>query len=425
MEKNPELTKFIFECCEEARARLGSAEKVDDQIAMRLIIESVFDNEISKEFSHDELEMAIQRIFLMTRRRLGILQPLIDDEEINEIMVNGPNDIFIEKNGKVTRCEMCFESVEELEEVMRAIAGQVHREINEKNPIVDARLADGSRVNGVYKNIAINGPILTIRKFSEKFMRMQDLVENGTVSEVGAAMLEELVMSGYNIFVSGGTSSGKTTLLNALAEAIPSSERVIVCEDSAELKMHYIDNIVHMECRNANSAGLGKVSMADLIKSSLRMRPNRIIVGEVRGDEVVDMLQAMNTGHDGSLSTGHANSVRGMLRRLETLYLSAMPISVEAVRQQIAEGLDILVHIEKLEDGRRRITEITELCGYENGDFKLNVLMELRNGELVHTGNEIVKNSKLCRPEFGYSQILEWENEHRLFMHREELMYAD
>ena len=155
------------------------------------------------------------------------------------------------------------------------------------------------------------------------------------------------------------------------------------------------------------------------------MRPNRIIVGEVRGDEVVDMLQAMNTGHDGSLSTGHANSVQGMLRRLETLYLSAMPISVEAVRQQIAEGLDILVHIEKLEDGRRRITEITELCGYENGDFKLNVLMELRNGELVHTGNEIVKNSKLCRPEFGYSQILEWENEHRLFMHREELMYAD
>lgn len=406
MEKNPQLTKFISECCEEARARLGSAEKVDDQIAMRLIIESVFDNEKCSEFASDEIEMAIQRIFLMTRRRLGILQPLIDDEEINEIMVNGPNDIFIEKNGKVTRCDMCFESVEELEEVMRAIAGQVHREINEKNPIVDARLADGSRVNGVYKNIAINGPILTIRKFSEKFMRMQDLVENGTVSAHGARLLKILVTAGYNIFVSGGTSSGKTTLLNALAEAIPRSERVIVAEDSAELKMHYIDNIVHMECRNANSAGLGKVSMADLIKSSLRMRPNRIIVGEVRGDEVVDMLQAMNTGHDGSLSTGHANSVQGMLRRLETLYLAAMPISVEAVRQQIAEGLDILVHIEKLEDGGRKITEITELCGYENGDFKLNTLMNLRAGGLVYTENDIVKTAKLKKIGYSYKEVI-------------------
>lgn len=390
------LKSFAEEKTKQIREKLGQESCVSDCDAMRIIIETIFDDEECGAFSDMEIDETIRKIFCKTRRRLGILQPLADDSEITEIMVNGPGNIFVEKAGNISRSELCFDSAEELEEVMRNIAGEVHREINELNPIVDARLADGSRVNGVYKNIAINGPILTIRKFSEEYMRMEDLVKNGTISVNAAELLKILVASGYNIFVSGGTSSGKTTLLNALAEAIPKDERVIVVEDSAELKMSYIENIVHMECRNANSAGQGKVGMSELIKSSLRMRPNRIIVGEVRGGEVVDMLQAMNTGHNGSLSTGHANSVEGMLKRLESLYLSAMPISIEAIRSQIAEGIDILVHIEKFADGRRRITEITELCGYENGNFSLNNLMYVNDeGKLVFSGNKLIRTKKL------------------------------
>lgn len=407
MRRKRDLAEFTADRCEAARRRLGSEERMDDCEAMRCIIETIFDDEESHSFSSDEIDSVIQKIFYKTRRKLGILQPLVDDKDISEIMVNGPGDIFIEKQGRVERCGFAFDSTEELEEVLRSIVSEVHREINEKNPIVDARLPDGSRVNGVYKNIALNGPILTIRKFSENYMRMEDLVRNGTLSENGGKLLRMLVRCGYNIFVSGGTSSGKTTLLNALAEAIPQEERVIVAEDSAELKMHYIDNIVHMECRNSNSAGQGKVSMSDLIKSSLRMRPNRIIVGEVRGDEVVDMLQAMNTGHNGSLSTGHANSAEGMLRRLEALYLAAMPISTEAIRQQIAEGLDILVHIEKREDGQRQIMEITELHGYADGKFQLNRLMEIdQNGILRFTGSLLINTKKAEQKGENYANLL-------------------
>ena len=260
------------------------------------------------------------------------------------------------------------------------------------NPIVDARLADGSRVNSVYSNVAINGPILTIRKFSDSYMNMDKLTENGTVTEEGALLLKTLVACGYNIFVSGGTSSGKTTLLNALAEAIPKEERVIVVEDSMELKLSGIENIVHMECRNAGSSGKGTVTMSQLIKSSLRMRPDRIVVGEVRGAETADMLQAMNTGHAGSMSTGHGNSVEGMLRRLEAMYLMAVSMDMDAIRSQIAEGIDIMVHIEKIE-GRRRITEITELVGFEKGRFILNRLMSADSGRLTATGS-IMKNSR-------------------------------
>lgn len=396
MDRRLTLDEFADEKTALVRERLGKEEKVSDCDAMRCIIESIYDDPKYREFSEEETDDTIRRIFFRTRRKLGILQPLIDDEEISEIMVNGPKNIFIEKGGNIQRYSQVFASTEELEEVMRNIVGEVHREINELNPIVDARLADGSRVSGVYKNIAINGPILTIRKFSEKYMKMSDLTENGTINPEGAELLKILVASGYNIFVSGGTSSGKTTLLNALAEAIPKEERVIVVEDSAELKMQYIENIVHMECRNSNSQGRGAVSMAELVKSSLRMRPNRIIVGEVRGGEVVDMLQAMNTGHNGSLSTGHANSVEGMLKRLESLYLSVMPISVAAIRGQIAEGIDILIHIEKLAGGGRRITEITELCGYEQDSFVLNPLMKTdEDGRLVFCGNRIRQRKKL------------------------------
>lgn len=387
MDMSMRARAFADEKIKAVRQRLGEEQEVNDFGAMRTIIQTIFDDEQSNFFSYEDIESMIKRIFYKTRRKLGILQPLIDDEAVSEIMVNGPKDIFVERGGRIEKYHAEFDSVEELEEVMRNIAGEVHREINERSPIVDARLPDGSRVNGVYKNIALNGPILTIRKFSEEFMRMDDLVGNGTINGAGANLLEDLVRGGYNIFVSGGTSSGKTTLLNALAEAVPKDERVIIIEDSAELKMKYIENIVHLECRNSNSSGEGGVSMSDLIKSSLRMRPNRIIVGEVRGSEVVDMLQAMNTGHDGSLSTGHANSVEGMLKRLESLYLAAMPINVDAIREQIAEGIDILVHIERQRDGRRCVTEITELLGYQEGQFSLNRIMKIgSNGKLYQVG---------------------------------------
>ncbi len=379
--------KFADEKIKLVRQRLGSEKEIDDFMAMRMIIQTVFDDERCNFFSFDDVESVINRIFFKTRRKLGILQPLIDDENVSEIMVNGPKDIFVERGGKIEKYEAEFDSTQELEEVMRNIAGEVRRQINERSPIVDARLSDGSRVNGVYKNIALNGPILTIRKFSESYMQMDDLVSNGTINPEGAELLRYLVRSGYNIFVSGGTSSGKTTLLNALAEAVPRDERVIIIEDSAELKMKYIENIVHLECKNSNAQGEGGVSMSDLIKTSLRMRPNRIIVGEVRGSEVIDMLQAMNTGHDGSLSTGHANSVEGMLKRLESLYLAAMPISVDAIREQIVQGIDIMVHIIRQKDGKRRVTEITELVGYEGGNFKLNKLMGIdESGSLAHLG---------------------------------------
>ena len=340
-----------------------------------VIIETVFRKDEARELGWEELDELIQSTYLMTRGKLGILDPLAEDEDVTEIMVNGKDSIFYEKNGRIERYGLSFNTTEDLEEVMRNIAGSVHREINELNPIVDARLEDGSRVNGVYKNIALNGPILTIRKFSGKYITMDDLVGNGTVTKRQAEFLRALVESGYNLFISGGTSSGKTTLLNALSDYIPKEERVIVIEDSMELKLSHIENIVHMECRNANSRGKGLVTMADLIKTSLRMRPDRIIVGEVRGGEVVDMLQAMNTGHSGSMSTGHGNSTEGMLKRLESMYLMSVPLNVDAIRAQIAVGVDVLIHLERDRYGKRRIVEMKELLGYENGEFALNNLM--------------------------------------------------
>ena len=362
------------------RRRFAAEETLDDMRAMEIIAEEVFGDEESGNFDDETADRIIQKIFLKTRRRLGILQPLLEDRQVTEIMVNGPEHIFAERQGKIERWSLSFDSPDELAEIIRNIAGDVHREISELNPIVDARLADGSRVNSVYRNVAINGPILTIRKFSDNYMTMEDLAGNGTITPEAALLLRTLVECGYNIFVSGGTSSGKTTLLNALAGAIPPEERVIVIEDSMELKLSTVENIVHMECRNAVSSGKGSVTMSQLIKSSLRMRPDRIIVGEVRGAEVADMLQAMNTGHSGSMSTGHGNSVEGMLRRLEAMYLMAASMDMDAIRSQIAEGIDIMVHIEKI-GGKRRITEITEIAGYEKGLFRLNRLMNTEKGK--------------------------------------------
>lgn len=397
----------------DARKRFEKEDALDDGRAMEIIIEEVFGDGESSSFDDETIDRIIKKIFFKTRRRLGILQPLIEDSLVTEIMVNGPEHVFAERMGKMERWPLSFDSGEELSEVIRNIAGDVHREINEMNPIVDARLQDGSRVNSVYSNVAVNGPILTIRKFSDSYMRMSDLTANGTVTEEGAMLLKTLVECGYNIFVSGGTSSGKTTLLNALAEAVPREERIIVIEDSMELKLSSIENIVHMECRNGTNGGKGEVTMSQLIKTSLRMRPDRIIVGEVRGAEVADMLQAMNTGHSGSMSTGHGNSVEGMLRRLEAMYLMAGSMDMDAIRSQIAEGIDIMVHIEKIE-GRRRITEITELAGYEEGRFQLNRIMKAefenrlqdRSNELVPTGSRIINSRKIWLKGEKYARLL-------------------
>jgi len=380
---------------EAIRRKLMASERdlTDDEV-MACIEETVLNG--PEELPFDQYEKVIKRLYARLRSKLGILDLYLKDERVNEIMVNGPDTFFFETKEGIQRLEESFESVEELEEVIRNIAAAVHREINEMHPILDARLADGSRVNAVYKNIAAGGPILTIRKFAKERIRMEDMITGGTISRECADFLYKLVRCGYNLFICGGTSSGKTTFLNALSEAIPQGERVIVIEDSRELQLSHIENLVQMECHQANAMGQGAVSMDMLIKTSLRMRPDRIIVGEVRGKEVADMLQAMNTGHDGSMSTGHGNSVEGMLRRLEAMYLMSAQIPMDAIRAQIVEGIDVLVHLGRLGKGRRMVMEIQELLDYENGKYVLNPLFQMdENQNLTATGNPLRRNRKL------------------------------
>ena len=388
------MKMFMERKLKEAREILGKGDFAGDEDALSCIENLIFRDREAEKFSVTELEEAVHKIFHKTRSRLGILQPLMEDPLVTEIMVNGPFHIFMEREGRLQRCPITFDSVEELEEIMRNIAAQVHREINELQPIVDARLPDGSRVSGVYKNVAVNGPVLTIRRFSSSYMTVASLIKGGAITDTGAALMECLTACGYNIFISGGTSSGKTTFLNALADYIPPAERIIIVEDSSELKLSNVENIVHMECRSANALGKGMVSMAQLIKASLRMRPDRIVVGEVRGEEVLDMLQAMNTGHSG-MSTGHGNSVYGMLQRLETLYMMAMPLDMEAVRAQIGSALDIMVHLERMDDGVRRVVEICEIAGYENHQYVLNPLMiRDENGALQKNDSRLMQRRK-------------------------------
>ena len=295
-------------------------------------------------------------------RRLDILQELVDDKTVSEIMVNGAGKIFIERNGKTQAWERRFEKPEQLEDIIQQIVGRVNRVVNVSSPIVDARLEDGSRVHIVLPPVSLNGPVVTIRKFPEP-ITMEKLIRFGAVTEEAAGFLKELVGAGYNIFISGGTNSGKTTFLNALSSFIPPQERVITIEDSAELQITQVPNLVRLETRNANTEGEGEITMSQLIRASLRMNPTRIIVGEVRGRETLDMLQAMNTGHDGSLSTGHGNSARDMLSRLETMVLMAAELPLPAIRSQIASALDIMVHLGRLRDGSRKVLSIAEIGG--------------------------------------------------------------
>jgi pilus assembly protein CpaF len=367
-----------------------------DEEVMQLIEAAVEGHKEAVHLTMAQKSHMIQRIYYGIRTDLDLLHPFLLDDNVSEIMVNGIHDIFVETNGMIKRVNISFESTEYLEEIIRRITARVHKDINELNPIVDARLADGSRINAVYKNIALNGPILTVRKFPRQAITMEHLIEWGTITMEASKYLEKLVRCGYNIFISGGTSSGKTTFLNILSNFIPCHERVIVIEDSAELQIDKIENLVRMECKNANVQGKGQVSMQQLIKTSLRMRPDRIIVGEVRGGEVIDMIQAMNTGHDGSLSTGHGNSIEGMLRRLESMFLQAAGFPVAAIRTQIAEALDIVVHLGKIHHIGRRVLEIAEVAGVENGEVRFNSLFQYnRTAGLTSTGNPLIHNQKL------------------------------
>lgn len=315
-------------------------------------------------------------------RGFGLLDSIMNDDSVTEIMINGFQDVFIEKSGRLIRLHETFESEEKLLDIIQKIVAQAGREVNQANPIVDTRLPNGSRVNVVLPPISLKGSIVTIRKFSKEPMTVEKLIAYGSITPQIAEVLRLLVKAKYNIFICGGTGSGKTTFLNAISNFIPGDERVITIEDSAELQIVNVDNLVSLETRNANTAGIGQISIRDLIKSALRMRPDRIIVGEVRGAEALDMLQAMNTGHDGSLSTGHANSTRDMLSRLETMVLTgADGLPLEAVRQQIASAVDIIVHLSRLRDRSRKTMEITEVVGYENHEIVLNPLYRFEEDE--------------------------------------------
>ncbi|MCI8283996.1 MAG: CpaF family protein [Firmicutes bacterium] len=368
---------------------------------MAAIHREILLNPISRNLKLHEKQSAAEGVFNALRRELDFLEKYLKDPQISEIMVNGHDDIFIEKNGRIVKIPEYFPSSKELEEVIMRIGSKIHREINEMNPILDARLADGSRVHAVYKNIALNGPTLNIRKFPDTRIDMKELISLETVTAEAAEFLKQLVICGYNIFLSGGTSSGKTTFLNALSDFIPADERVIVIEDSAELQLDGIENIVRMETKNANVQGKGEINMKHLIKASLRMRPDRIIVGEIRGGEVMDMINSMNTGHSGSLCTGHANSARGMLSRIETMMLTASSFPIEAIRGQIASAIDIIVHLGRLKDRSRKILEITEVAGFQNGEIMLNplfvyeIIKDKEGDRLMRTENPLKNTSKL------------------------------
>ncbi|MDR1953989.1 MAG: CpaF family protein [Clostridiales Family XIII bacterium] len=367
----------------------------DEQVRER-VEDRVLRGEEYAALSIREKTRVTDMVFNRLRKDLNVLQPLADDPAISEIMVNGKDDVFTERNGRLRKENVSFETTEELEEVIRRVAAKIHREINELSPILDARLEDGSRVNAVYRNVALNGPILTIRKFPESRITMKELLAYGTITQEAADFLIKLVRAAYNIFISGGTGSGKTTFLNALSNFIPKHERIITIEDSAELQIREIENLVRLECRNANVQNKGAVTMRQLIRASLRMRPNRIIVGEVRGEEVLDMIQAMNTGHDGSLSTGHGNSPEGMLYRLEAMFLQAADFPIEAIRRQITEGIDIMVHLGRLSDTRRVVLDISEISGMEGGEIVLNKLFTFDQDKgLIATGRELINKTKM------------------------------
>ncbi|TCT11653.1 pilus assembly protein CpaF [Natranaerovirga pectinivora] len=394
----------LNELKEQVLDRIDLTKDMDDG-EIQTIIDSIIIEKCKEKFLSLNQREIISKNLFNAIRRLDIIQELIEDPTITEIMINGPQCIFIEKNGYITKWNKVFESKEKLEDVIQQIVSKVNRVVNEASPIVDARLQDGSRINVVLPPVALNGPILTIRKFPEKPITMEQLIEWNAITNDAAKFLECLVKAKYNIFICGGTGSGKTTFLNVLSNYIPEDERIITIEDSAELQIKSVENLIKLETRNANIEGKNAITIRDLIKSSLRMRPDRIVVGEVRGAEALDMLQAMNTGHDGSISTGHANSTKDMLTRLETMVLTGAVIPLEAIRQQIASAIDIIVYLGRIRDKSRRVLEIVEVLHYENNEIKINALYKFREiketpegkieGVLERTDKEMVNKQKL------------------------------
>ncbi|MCR4748920.1 MAG: CpaF family protein [Lachnospiraceae bacterium] len=396
------LDKLSISLREEITDKLEFCKELTDDELEEIIAGKI--SEYSKK-EHLTLEerVGIGRKILNSMRRLDILQELIDDKDVTEIMVNGYDTIFVEKAGRLTRSSKRFESDTRFKDVIQQIVAACNRAVNDASPIVDARLMDGSRVNVVLNPVAINGPILTIRRFPQKPLSMDRLTEIGSLQKEQAEFLDKLVKAGYNILVSGGTGSGKTTFLNALSSYIPHDERIITIEDSAELQIQGISNLVRLETKNSNADGCSPITIRDLIKSSLRMRPDRIVVGEVRGAEAMDMIcSAMNCGHDGSMSTVHANSASDTIARLETMILMAAELPVYAIRRQISGGVDIIIHLGRLRDKTRKVLEITEVDRFEDGEVILNPLYRFEEDEdstADHVTGRLKKTGRLIHEE--------------------------
>lgn len=402
------LKNIAVKLSNKVKERISVIDDLQDEAVYELIEEEIFMRKDLRYLPAPTVVLLAERVFSAVRSDMDILQKYVEDAEVSEIMVNGKDNIFIERRGKIEKTADKFDTTEELNEVIHRVAGKVNRQISEMDPIVDARLSDGSRVNAVYGNVAIGGPAFTVRKFPKISLRMNDLIEYETITKEAGKLLKLLVGSGYNLFISGGTSSGKTTFLNALSDSIPTGERIVVIEDSMELKLNGLRNVVRLECKPKNAQGRGEVSMRHLIRSSLRMRPDRIIVGEVRGGEIIEMIQAMNTGHDGSLSTGHGTGVAGMLKRMEAMFLQAGEFPVDAIREQIAQAIDIVVQLAKIANTGRRVTEICEIVNYEGGRFKLNPIYRFTDGKLVKTHNELVNTEKMKLNGY-YNEYLKWQ----------------
>ncbi|CAM3268386.1 CpaF family protein [Paenibacillus lupini] len=405
----------VLELKNRIKERLDYSGAVSDEQLTAIVEQTVFAWSSSHPLTASELASLVRRLF-HSFRGLDILQPLMDDPTVTEIMINHHAEIFIERSGKLSLLPVAFESRERLEDLIQSIVASVNRVVNESSPIVDARLKDGSRVHIVLPPIALRGPAMTIRKFPERPLSMNELVQNGALTQEAAAFLQLLTKAQYNIFISGGTGTGKTTFLNALSQYIPSDERLVTIEDSAELQIRSVPNLVSLETRNANTEGKGEIPIRELIRASLRMRPNRIIVGEVRGGEALDMLAAMNTGHAGSMSTGHSNGPRDMMSRLETMVMSAADMPVQAIRKQIASALDIVIHLSRFRDRSRRVTEICEVVGLEEGEIATRPLFQFEEageeegkviGSLKRTANKLQHTEKLTMA--GLSMERGWE----------------
>ena len=401
---------------EKVMEKIDVSTEISDDKVREIVDEVILEYGNEKGLSVRE-KYRLQKEIYDSIRGLDILEELLEDKNITEIMINGPDNIFIEKDGRIEKYNNRFSSKEKLVDIIQQIVSGVNRRVNESSPIVDSRLSDGSRVNVVLNPVAINGPVVTIRKFPEYSITMKKLIEIGSISLNVADFLKILVNAKYNIFISGGTGSGKTTFLNVLSNYIPGDERIITIEDSAELQIQSVDNLVRMEVRQANDEGENGIDIRDLIKSSLRMRPDRIIVGEVRGAEALDMLQAMNTGHDGSLSTGHANSPKDMLNRLETMVLMGVDMPLKAIKSQIASGIDIIVHLGRLRDRTRKVLEIVEITGFNGEDILTNTIYRFEEdnikdtnkgivkGKLKWTGSTLINQKKLFDAGYGKEDI--------------------